>query len=303
MLHPTHKLALAVILFGLLLLPNAMWGQKERPSSVKDEVKLFSDKAIEEANSVIAKIKVRHQKDLRIETVEKGPGDETPAKWAQQRAQDAGTDGVYIVISLKPKHFEVYVSPKTRESGLFTIADRDELVKILKSNLGKKSDEALLQVANYTLETMNKRTTVKPASEFTPLVGEWLGPSVDVKIKTDRKEEINQSAAKGKLYLRLSEIRGKPYLDLGYSVPTAENVPLVVFRNYSFELKQNDKERTIVIPYGKKDVVLTYELDEETLKIKASGKLPIPDVAEAVDLSGEWTRGKQPPPRRSLDLP
>jgi hypothetical protein len=290
MLHPASKIGLTVVAFGLLFLPNAMWGQKERVLQVRDEAKLFSEKAIEEANAIVAKIKEKHLKDLLIETMGEGPAAKEAAKWASERAKNAKVDGVYIVITKKPRHFEVVVGNKTRESGLFTIADRDELARILKGNLGKDRDEALLLVAKYTLDALNKRTNTKPGGEFTKLIGEWLGPPVEVAVKTDRNAEIKEGTAKGHLYLRFSEIGSKRCLDLGYNVRTVENTPLGVFRNYLFELQQNGKERTIVIPYAKRDVVLTYEWAEDTLKIRASGKLPIPDVAEPVDLSGEWKR-------------
>jgi hypothetical protein len=291
MLHPTHKIALAVILFGLLLLPNAMWGQKEPARSVKDEAKLFSEKGIEKANSVIAKIKDKHHKDLWIETLEKLPDNEKPAKWAQKRVEDAGMDGVYIVITTKPKHFEFYVSNKTRDSGLFTIADRDELIKILKGNLGKKNDEALLKVANYTLEALNKRSPKAATGEFARFIGEWVGPPVEIVIRSPKLSAIREINAKGQLYLRFSDIQGKPYLDLGY-VRTENSASIGVFRNCLFEMKENGKDRQIVIRNANEEgsVVLTYELADDTLRITSSGKVAVSDVKGLVDLSGEWKR-------------
>jgi hypothetical protein len=302
MVHPAYKIGLAVVAVGLLgplaaqtfLSGNTsglflLGGQKDKPRQVQDEAKLFTEKAIEEANSLIAKIKETHQKDLLIETKEKGPAAKAAAKWAFERATTLGVEGIYIIITTEPRHFEVYVTEKTRKSGLITIGDRDEIVALLKGNLGKNKDDALLKVVNYTQDTFNKRA-IKPAGDFQLLIGEWLGPPVEVAVKTDKTAEIKEGMAKGNLYLRFSDVRGKPCLDLGYNVRTLENISLSVARNYSFDLKQNGKERTIVVPYAKKDVVLTYEWAEDTLKIKASGTLPIPDVAEPVDLSGEWKR-------------
>jgi hypothetical protein len=156
MLHPACKIGLTVVACGLLLLPNAMWGQKERPRQVQDEAKLFSEKAIEEANSIIAKIKETHRKDLWIETVEKGPEKAAAAKWAENRFNSAGGDGVYVLITTEPKHFEIVVSPKTRDMGYFTLANRDEVKKILAKNLKDHKDETLLKVAQYTLDVMNE---------------------------------------------------------------------------------------------------------------------------------------------------
>jgi hypothetical protein len=158
MLHPTHKIGLAVILGGLLLLPNAMWGQKGKPREIQDEAKLFGEKAIENANAIIAKIKEKHQKDLWIETVEKGPEKAVAAKWAEKRASTAGIDGVYIVITTQPRLFEIVVGNKTRDKGYFTNANRDEVKKILAKNLKDNRDEALVKIAQYTLDTMDEAT-------------------------------------------------------------------------------------------------------------------------------------------------
>jgi hypothetical protein len=292
MLHPACKIGLAVVAFGLLLLPNAMWGQKEPARAVKDEAKLFSEKAIEEANSIIAKIKEKHHKDLLIETMDEGPAAKEAAKWASERYNNAKVDGVYMVITKKPHHFEIVVGKKTRESGLFTTADRDELVSILKGNLGKDRDEALLLVAKFTLDALNKRTSAKPGGEFTKLIGEWLGPPVDVAVRAKKLNAIPDITVKGQLYLRFSEIRNKPYLDLGYNVPNKEGPSLGVFRTCLFQMKEKGKERQIVIRNGNEDgsVVLTYELTDDTLKITSSGKVAVPDAREIVDLSGEWKR-------------
>lgn len=298
MVHPACKIGFAVVVCGLLLTPNAMWGQKEGkdlPRQVRDEAKLFSEKATEDANAVIAKIKEKHRKDFLIETMEKLPEDEKPAKWAQKRAEDAGIDGVYIVITTQPKHLEVFVSAKTRESGLLVIADRDEIVTTLRTNLGKKSDEALLKVVNLTLDAMNRRA--KPAvvvetpgkTPFNALVGEWIGPAIEVTLKSANEfDDTPPRKIKAKLTLRFSEIGKKTYFDLGYRYRSEEGDSVGVFRNHVFEL--NNKEREITISHAKKNVVLTFETTGQKLRIKASGKLPVPDGVAPVDVSGEWLR-------------
>jgi hypothetical protein len=149
------KIGLAVALGGFLAAVAA--GQEDKPRQVKDEAKLFGAKAIEEANAVIAKIRDKHKKDLMIETMEKGPFAKEAAKWANNRAIDQGVHGVYLVITKEPRHFEIVVTKKTRDLGLFLPGDRDKLVGILRDNLGKDRDDALLKVARFTLETLDER--------------------------------------------------------------------------------------------------------------------------------------------------
>src|ERR1019366_6373820 len=93
---------------------------------------------------------------LVIETVEKGPEKSAAAKWAEKRFAETGADGVYIVITTQPKLFEIVVSPKTREKGYITMANRDEIKSILAKNLKDKRDDALVKIAQYTLEAMNE---------------------------------------------------------------------------------------------------------------------------------------------------
>jgi hypothetical protein len=174
MLHPTHKIALVVIACGLLLFPNAMLGQKGKAREVQDEAKLFGDKAIEQTNGIIAKIKDKVKKDLVIETLDEGP-DKAPAKWAEKRFAATGADGVYIVITKQPRIFEIVVGKKTRDKGYFTIANRDEIKSILNKNLKDKRDEALVKVAQYTLEAMSenaKKYATKLVKDEAKLFGE-----------------------------------------------------------------------------------------------------------------------------------
>jgi uncharacterized protein len=153
MLHSLFRSGLVLACLGLFLVPGTTWAQKDRPRKVSDEAKLFSADAIKEANGVIADIKKKHHKDLMIETRESVEGD--PAKWVRKQADEIGIDGVLILITTKPKHFEIYVGNKTREK-YFLTDNRDRVKEILKSNLGKNRDQALGDVVHYTLESMDK---------------------------------------------------------------------------------------------------------------------------------------------------
>jgi len=151
-----YKIGLAFVLCGLSL-RAATWGQDEKPRQVKDEAKLFSATAIDEANAIIAKVRDKHRKDLMIETMEKGPVAKEAGKWAANRAVDQRVAGIYVVITKEPRHFEVVVSKKTQESGFFLAADRDKMVAILREYLGKDRDEALLKIARLALDTLQAR--------------------------------------------------------------------------------------------------------------------------------------------------
>lgn len=156
MLNTIFRAGLALGVFGLLLVPGVSFGQAQRPHKVSDEAKLFSENAVDEANEIVAKIKKKCHKDLVIETRESIPADAKAGPWTKKRADELGVDGVYVLITTKPKHFEVYVGNKTSEKGYFTNENRDEVKEILKSNLAKHPDTALLKTARYTLETMER---------------------------------------------------------------------------------------------------------------------------------------------------
>jgi hypothetical protein len=167
MLHPAYRIGLTVVLIGLLLSHGASAGDKARP--VQDDAKLFSEKALEEANAIIAKIKDKTGKDLVIETKEKGAADlESAGKLAVDRAEvlasKSGLDGVYIIITKQPRHLEVQPIKK----GHLTLADRDGLVKILRTNLAKDPDGALLMVAKRALEIFGEGAKREPKADAPP---------------------------------------------------------------------------------------------------------------------------------------
>jgi hypothetical protein len=162
MLHSLYRAGMFAALFGLLFVPGAAWGQKERPRQVHDEAKLFSKDAIEQANKTIAKIKEKHHKDLYIETIAQGPDKaDATTKWTKARFNEFGIDGIYVVISKEPSYARYFVGDNTRSSGYFTTGNIEKLEGILKGVLGKKKDDALIEIANYTLETMNEHARAK----------------------------------------------------------------------------------------------------------------------------------------------
>src|ERR1700722_18332560 len=147
----------AAVLLGLALLPSMFLAQeKDAVRGVRDEAKLFQQDALDEANSIIAEIRQKHHKDLFVETLTEGPAKNQSA-WAVERFNTLGVNGVYIVITTKPKHFELVVGNKTSASGVFTTAHRNEAAKLLQAKLkAGKPNDALIEVAKYVLHTMNE---------------------------------------------------------------------------------------------------------------------------------------------------
>jgi hypothetical protein len=221
-----YKIGLAVVLCGLSL-RAATLGQDEKPRQVKDEAKLFSATAIDEANAIIAKVRDKHRKDLVIETMEKGPVAKEAGKWAANRAVDQRVDGIYVVISREPRHFEVVVSKKTQESGFFLAADRDKMAAILREHLGKDRDEALLKIARFALDTLEERAkTAKTDAPKPRLVKDEA-----MLFSKDAVEEVNTIVTK------IKEQHGKDlFIETVADGPDKEKA-LVWARERSNELK------------------------------------------------------------------
>jgi uncharacterized membrane protein YgcG len=197
MLNSTKKMGLlvAVVLLGAFL--NSRSPAEGVVRSVQDDAKLFDEKSLGEANAIIAKIKDKHGKDLVIETKEKGAADlktaeKQAAAHADMLATKSALDGVYIIITKNPKQLQVQLIKKGQ--ALLTIADRDELAKILRSNLAKDPNDALLKVANRTLEMVADR--LKSAkTDSQPARLRTVKDEANVFSK-DTIEEVNATVAK-----------------------------------------------------------------------------------------------------------
>src|SRR5438105_1045815 len=127
------------------------------PRTVDDEAGFFTPEARAQANRVIAEIKRTHDKDLLVETRREAPAeydkiDKNDPKarsqffrdWALRRARNQEVNGIYVLICKKPPHLEPVVGQHTRASGAFTQANSNELGRILRANMAKKPDQALL---------------------------------------------------------------------------------------------------------------------------------------------------------------
>jgi uncharacterized protein len=155
---------IALVVVGLV-------GSASRASAltaeVRDEAGFFKPETVTEANEVIKEIKQRSKRDLLIDTVghvEKGKRQEATshdpdvkaryfADWAEERARDAGVNGIYVLITRDPAHVEVVVGNHTRE--VFPKSDRHELTQILLSHFRKKEyDEGLLKAVRFVHSTL-----------------------------------------------------------------------------------------------------------------------------------------------------
>src|SRR5262245_25554600 len=116
---------LSLVLVALLT-AGAMYAQ-DRVRLVKDDAGIFSKKAIDDANKIVAKIAERHHKDLVIETVKEVPIDTDRAAWSRSRFNDANIDGVYVVFCRNPKFFRIEVGNQTLKRKYFSQDDIAEL--------------------------------------------------------------------------------------------------------------------------------------------------------------------------------
>src|SRR5207302_8241806 len=121
------RLLPAVMLFALSAAPAPA-----APPTVKDEGKLFSERAVKEANAIIADIDKQYHKEVHVEAHNKVP----PAKadefnrnktdpafrarffraWASERFTATGTNGVFVLIykeSPRGYYVKVDVGEKT----------------------------------------------------------------------------------------------------------------------------------------------------------------------------------------------
>jgi prolyl oligopeptidase len=165
---------LLVLLTGLVLFtagPALAQDKSVGPAkTVDDGARLFSADAREKANTEIAEIKRRYGKDLFIQTIAEA-GKTTFAsaeeksqyfrKLALQKARNAGVDGIFVLISAKPRYLETLAGNVTRKRGIFT----DENLRVLRDKftrkLGKDSDGALQDAVEYVRQTLSKTATPK----------------------------------------------------------------------------------------------------------------------------------------------
>ncbi len=144
-------------------------------AQVKDNAKIFSDAAIQEANDRIEQIKKSHSgHTLMVETYPQIPdelqsdasaqGNQFFPQWAQKRGKELGMEGVFLLICMKPAHFEIAIGDKTSQ-WLFAPHDRELMTPGLRDALGKKQyDDALLRTVKYVQKHMDQNAAAHGGS-------------------------------------------------------------------------------------------------------------------------------------------
>jgi uncharacterized membrane protein YgcG len=155
------------LLLLLGLVASASWAKAGQ--GIADAGKFFSADAIRSAEEAINAIQVAHQKDLRIDTIDRIPNELLPEyrqqgkqqffeKWTNARAVKQGIDGVYILICRDPGHLQVWVSNDTARR-LFTAGDRDFVVhKLLTRFRQHEYDPGLLDAVHFVRRQMDDRS-------------------------------------------------------------------------------------------------------------------------------------------------
>ena len=148
--------------------------------TITDDAHIFSSSAVAQVQQIIDQIRIRHSKDLNVETIASVPADQRGAleaqgkdaffeQWARERAKAMGTNGVYVLICMEPRHLQVEVGNKTltRE---FTRADREALrIRLISQFKAQQYDAGIIDAANFVLERMdaNTRQAGLPANQGT----------------------------------------------------------------------------------------------------------------------------------------
>jgi uncharacterized protein len=125
---------------------------------IKDEGKFFSEKAVREAESVIADIQKKYKKDVIIETFAKKKDDVTVSDWAKQRARERNVNGVYVLICKEPPAMQVDTGGETAKK-VFTHDDARATYEVMKKYFhDKKYDEGLLEGVRFIEKKMGENT-------------------------------------------------------------------------------------------------------------------------------------------------
>lgn len=154
---------------------------------VNDRADFFSPSAQEKANDTLRDIKQLKQ-HVTVETFERMPPERRPANndasevskafytWLQERMQASKVDGVHILVTRDPKHLQIDVGLETQKKA-FTLADRDELFKRIRSDFSNADyDKGLLNAVGFIQTKMRERlkpaasVAAKPAPAPTPQV-------------------------------------------------------------------------------------------------------------------------------------
>jgi uncharacterized membrane protein YgcG len=146
---------------------------------VKDQAHYFSADAIGQAEQIIQQINARHHRDVLIETLPDVPQDmqaqlqsqgkiEFFKQWADQRAEQQGVAGVYVLVCRNPSHLQAAVGNKTAER-LFTDADRDQLGRDMVAAFKEKHfDQGLVDGVKFIGRQMDAHVATRDNGAAVP---------------------------------------------------------------------------------------------------------------------------------------
>ncbi|MSU77957.1 MAG: TPM domain-containing protein [Gemmataceae bacterium] len=168
MFHAAYKVGLAALLVGAFLVTSDAQAQ-DKHRQVQDDAGLFSKEAKDQANKVIADIFAKHNKELVIETVKTSPvapevNKEERDKWAMERFNKRGVDGVYVVFCKEPSFYRIRVGNETRKT-YFTKQEISELETIINEHLKKDHDLTLTKMVGYVGDTITTNAPAKVAKQ------------------------------------------------------------------------------------------------------------------------------------------
>jgi hypothetical protein len=204
----------------LLLLAGAS-AAAEPPPAVIDGEHLFGKEAIDRVAQIAADLRQVNKIDLCIETMKEAPGlayDAHKRMWtrrfeqarkaaAQDRADELGVDGLYVMITTNPKHVTVVGWPAYRDREEDTSDHkRKELQKAL-ARLGRSNnaDETLIQAIEKYKAMVREPARPSPLQTLPAiavsggLLGGWLLLRL-LRVRTPERRPIYQPAMLGSIF-------------------------------------------------------------------------------------------------------
>ncbi|HYO07650.1 MAG TPA: TPM domain-containing protein, partial [Tepidisphaeraceae bacterium] len=170
----TLRSIVLILAAGALLAAVAPARALGATAQVVDNGQFFSPDAVSRANRRLADVERQTGRSLRVETYAEIPADLRAAyspdqrarffaDWAQQRARAVKLTGAMVLVCREPANISVEVGRQTVESGAFTLADRDRLLKpMAQAFREKRFDDGLIGAVETWATTVSKGRSGAP---------------------------------------------------------------------------------------------------------------------------------------------
>lgn len=150
-------------------------------AEVRDEAEFFSARVEQQADERMQRIRQQHGKDVVVETLPALTGAPAPGKAredflqteATRRGQEAGVNGLYVMISRKPSSFYIGIDPDTQKQ-MFTSSDRVRVREIIKERFNANDFDGGLVAALDAIDktfAANASGTGKAGAAAAPAAG------------------------------------------------------------------------------------------------------------------------------------